>query len=245
VSKSRDFHHFPKPTMLLHSDPADPPDWDYYTSGYQPWPGAEDAHLMLIDMFHRLKDTFDVHLALSSDGMIWYRPLGREAYLNNGEPGEFDCMTVSSTNGIVDTGNGTWSFYLMTSPRGHNDTPEAYPWFPYGGYWKATLREDGFTSLRAETKGEFHTVPFRLTDTLQVNAAIPNHGYVKVGLFDPETLEPVPGFTTEDCDPLQRNAVWQTVSWRGNSDLSPFAEGKKKYQIRFEMFKSDLYAIKL
>ncbi|MBQ4322935.1 MAG: hypothetical protein IJC19_03245 [Clostridia bacterium] len=245
VSRSKDFSKFPKPTMLLHSDPTDPPDWDYYTSGYHRWPGAEDAHLMLIDMFHRVQDTFDVHLALSSDGMIWYRPLGQQAYLATGEYGEFDAMTVSSTNGIIDMEDGTWNIYIMTSPRGHNDDRIDYPWLPYGGYWKATLREDGFTSIHAETRGEFHTVPVKLTDTLQVNAAMLNRGFVKVGLFDPETQEPVPGFTTEDCDPLERNKIWQTVSWKGSSDLSQFAEGKKKYQIRFEMFKSDLYAFKV
>ena len=245
VSKSRDFRHFPKPTMCLHSDPADPPDWDYYTSGYHRWPGAEDAHLMLIDMYHRTKDTFDVHLATSSDGQIWYRPLGREAYLANGEPGEYDCMTVSSTNGICDVGDGRWLMYIMTSPRGHNDDRTDYPWLPYGGYWKATIREDGFTSIHAEEKGEFHTVPVALADRLQVNAAIPNRGYVKVGLFDPATQEPVPGYTVDDCDPLRRGEIWQTVTWKGSGDLTALADPKKKYQIRFELFKSDLYAFQV
>ncbi len=246
VSKSRDFHHFPKPTMLLHSDPCDPPDWDYYTSGYHRWPGAEDAHLMMIDMYHRTKDTFDVHLATSSDGMIWYRPLGREAWLKNGEYGDFNYMTVSSTYGIIDMEDGTWSLYIMTSPRGHNDDAIAYSNFPYGGYWKASIREDGFTSIAAETRGGFHTIPLTFTEnTLQVNAAVPNFGYVKVGIFDMETQAQVEGFTTDDCDPLDRTKVWQSVTWKGNGDLSRFCDPKKKYRLCFEMFKSNLHAFKI
>ena len=246
VSRSTDFRHFPKPTMLLHSDPNDPPDWDYYTSGYHRWPGADNAHLMLIDMYHRIKDTFDVHLATSCDGTIWYRPLGQEPYLATGEPGDYDSMTVSSTNGIVDMGDGTWNLYIMTSPRGHNDDRVDYPHLPYGGYWKATLREDGFTSLSADTRGEFHTLPLTFEENfLQVNAAVPNRGYVKVGIYDTKTLQQVEGFTAEDCDPLERGKVWQTVSWRGNSDLTPLLQDKKRYRLRFEMFKSDLYAFKI
>lgn len=245
-SRSRDFRHFPEPRMLLNSDPADPPDWDYYTSGYHPWPGAENAYVMLIDMFHRVEDTFDIHLATSTDGVIWYRPLGREAYIPNGESGAFNDKTICATKGIVDLGDGRWSLYLMCSRRGHNDSREDYPWLPYGGYWRALLREDGFISLSAAEKGEFHTAPLRFTGApLRVNAAIPNHGCLRVGIFDLKTEAPVTGYTVADCDRLERDRVWQTVTWRGNGDLSGFAAEEKRYRLYFELYKTDLYAFSI
>ncbi|MBO4406911.1 MAG: hypothetical protein J5849_04355 [Clostridia bacterium] len=243
MSRSRDFRHFPPAVTLVNNDPLDPPDWDYYTSGFRFWPGAESGALMLVDMFERVEDAFDVHLFSSSDARIWVRPCGREPWIPRGEEGEWNDKMVFALNGTVDLGEGRWAVMINGTRRGHNDSRAEYPWRARGQYRLASFREDGFLSIRAYAKGEFFTVALPCSgEKAEVNASLPVEGYVRVGLYDPAEEKFVPGFAPEDSDPLERGKVWQTVSWRGKSDLSAF--GGKKLALRFEMFKSDLYAFR-
>ena len=244
MTRSRDFRHFPPPAVLLNSDPLDPPDWDYYTSGFRFWPGAEGGALMLVDMFERIEDTFDVHLFSSSDGKIWSRPFGREPWIPRGEEGAWNDKIVAVMNGTVDLGNGKWAVMVNGTRRGHNDSREEFPDLARGEYHLATFREDGFLSINAYAKGEFFTRAVPCSgERLEVNASIPVEGYIRAGLYDPARETWVPGYSPEDADPLSRGKIWQTVSWRGKSDLSAFRG--KTLAVRFEMFKSDLFAFKL
>lgn len=241
MSRSRDFRHFPPTEVLVNSDPLDPPDWDYYTSGFRFWPGAERGSLMLVDMFERIEDTFDVHMFSSSDGRNWVRPFGREPWIPRGEEGLWNDKMLMILNGTVDLGNGKWAVVLNGTRRGHNDSRAEFPETGRGQYRFAFLREDGFLSVRAYAKGEFFTVTHPCSgENLEINASIPVEGYVRAGLYDPSSEKYVPGFAPADCDPLERGKIWQTVSWKGESDLSSFRG--KGLMIRFEMFKSDLYA---
>ncbi|MBR0143860.1 MAG: hypothetical protein IJM21_06760 [Clostridia bacterium] len=241
MSRSRDFRHFPPSVVLVNNDPLDPPDWDYYTSGFRFWPDAERGALMLVDMFERIEDTFNVHLFSSSDGRIWVRPFGREPWIPRGEEGAWNDKMVFALNGTADLGNGKWAVVVNGTRRGHNDSREEYPERARGQYRLAVFREDGFLSLHAYAKGEFFTIGTECSgDPLEVNASLPVEGYIRAGLYDPSTEAYVPGFTPEECDPLGRGKIWQTVSWGGKSDLSAFAG--KRLSLRFELFKSDLYA---
>ncbi len=242
LSKSSTFSNFQEPVMIMHNDPNDPPDWDYYTTGYHKWPDAKNAHIMLMDVYKRTADTFDIHLLTSRDGTIWYRPMGQEPYIDRVLFKDKD-LRLSSTKGIIDNEDGTWSFYIDSSVNAHNMPPEART-RPSGEYRRAVIREDGFTSVTADELGGFYTIKLDIkNENLMINAHIPYGGWIKASIVDRNTCETIPGFESASCDELSRNVTWQTVSWNGNSSLKELKECA--YRIKFEMFKSRIHAFSI
>src|SRR5205085_3805948 len=78
----------------------------------------------------------------------------------------------------------------------------------------ATLRRDGYVSLRAQQTGTLTTKPFRLTsDRIYLNANA-RDGQVRVEILD-EQERPVQGFSGAGCRPIQTDGVHQPVSWTG------------------------------
>ncbi|HQM96555.1 MAG: hypothetical protein WC554_10760 [Clostridia bacterium] len=242
LSKSSTFSDFDEPVMIMHNDPNDPPDWDYYTSGYHKWPGAKNAHIMLMDVYKRTSDTFDIHLLTSRDGIIWYRPMGQQPYIDRTSYKEKD-LRLSSTKGIIDNEDGTWSFYVDANPNAHNIPPDIRI-KQSGQYRRAVIREDGFTSVTADELGGFYTIKLDIqSDKLMINAHIPYGGWIKASIVDRNTCEEIPGFESDSCDKLDSNKIWQAVSWNGKSSLNDLKECS--YRIRFEMFKSKIYAFSI
>jgi hypothetical protein len=72
---------------------------------------------------------------------------------------------------------------------------------------------------------------------LELNVAA--RGFVRVGLLD-EAGNEIPGFTPQDCDPIQADAMRHTVSWRGSADVSRLAG--RPVRLRMELQDSDLFA---
>lgn len=240
---SNSFNSFPEPDMILNNDPCDPPDWDYYTSGYHKWPGASNAHLMLMDIYKRTSDTFDVHLLTSRDGIVWYRPMGLQPYIDKNSYGCKKDYMVSSTKGIIDNMDGTWSFYINSIQNGHNIPPEERI-KPAGGYRRAVIREDGFMSLTADSLGCFYTIKLDITQNfLMLNAEIPYGGWIKVSIVDKDSCKPIDGFDEDSCDPIDSKKTWNSISWKNISDLSSLKNGT--YRLKFTLFKSKIYAFSI
>ena len=241
-STTPDFYNWPEPEMILTNDPLDPPDWDYYTSGYTKWPGAKDAHLMFIDMYHRTKDTFDIHLATSRDSIIWHRPLLQEALIPNGPPGSFNDMMICATKGIITDGSQKWVNYVQCHGNGHNMPPEKCR-IPYGGYWRSVIREDGYMSLGADEDGEFWTVQMMFDGgTLLINSEVPYNGKILISIVDKDIGKALDGFDIDSCDSLQGIKLWKTVSWKGRTDISELKG--REVRLHIKLFNSKIYAIR-
>ncbi|HOD92506.1 MAG TPA: hypothetical protein PLT91_02870 [Clostridia bacterium] len=242
LSKSYTFSDFDEPVIIMHNDPTDPPDWDYYTTGYHKWPEAKNAHIMLMDIYKRTSDTFDIHLLTSRDGIIWYRPMGQQPYIGRTSFKDIN-LRISSTKGIIDNENGTWSFYIDSTPNLHN-MPLEERTKPSGEYRRAVIREDGFTSITADELGEFHTIKLDIKNkNLMINAYIPYGGWIKASIVDRNTYKEIPGFEYDSCDLFNNNNIWQTVSWNGKNNLEELKESS--YRVKFKLFKSKLYAFSI
>lgn len=241
VSTSKDFRTWTPPQMILSNDPMDAPDTDYYTSCVTPWPECEDAYLMLCAEYHRTSDKLDIRMRTSRDGLYFY-PISREPFLPLSEYPPFDkCFYMDS--GVLNLSEGEWTMYFFSGKYHHND-PYPEREYPNSALYRATLREDGFVSVYAESKGRLVTMPLERTgDTLQVNAKCLPRGYVKAEIVDVEKDEPVEGFTLAECDGISGDKIWQTMTWKEHADLSAL-DPNKEYRIRFELYKTDLYAYK-
>lgn len=243
-TESADFYHFPPSEPVFEANPLDPPDWDYYASGYSKWPGAVDAHVMQVSVYQHTPDLVNVHLAVSRDGTIWHRPLGREPWIANDAYCPYPSIYASFS--ILSTAPGEWSTYLGVSPSGHNEGEKYQP----GVMLRAVSREDGFISLSSEGRGEFWTVPFTLTsDHIRLNARTSYSGFIRgevlaAGIGDTGTAvtvgQPIAGFSLADCAPITGDHFDVPLEWKG--DLRKLVG--QQVRLHFDLYKSDLFALK-
>ncbi|MBF0564273.1 MAG: hypothetical protein HQK89_03425 [Nitrospirae bacterium] len=249
-SRSRNFRKFPPPKPLIRPLARWGPSTDIYTNGYQPWPGADMAHVMLPALYHRDTDTLDVHLATSRDCRDWvFHDCG--PIISDYENAEKVAMYAGV--GIVPVREGKWGLPVFFSRRAHNEYVEERP-----ALYLATLREDGFICLEASLRGEFYTYPCIFKGSrLALNSQSFPGGEIGVEILEVKPrleLTPFEGFTLDECDGVkaltvhvpagvpQGSGVWQTVTWNGSFDVSKLSG--KVVRLRFHLIRSRLYAFR-
>jgi hypothetical protein len=221
-TESETFGNFPEPEPILSLGPEVPPDVDIYTNAYQRWPGAPRAYLMTPAIYHRSSDCVDLQLATSHDSLRWHFPQ-REPFVPNGEAGSGIEGAIYAGRGTIQLRPGVWAFPVTAYPRTHNMAFTPTPQRPrQGGLRLATLREDGYMAVEAETEGEFWTQRATFTGgKLLINSWGHTGGRVRVEICDDEGHSK-PGFSLAECDRLDGDQIWSTVSWGGRSDVSAF-----------------------
>jgi hypothetical protein len=235
-------------------DDQDPPGMDIENSGATKYPWADNVYFMFPHMY--LHDAVppvgtvtndgdgEVRLATSRDG-IDFRYITRSPFVPVGALGEFDCSMVKGiAPGMIRTETKILQYYpAADNHHRHNlyvfkEAPgEVFP--PMIG--RLVSRLDGFVSVDAPYEGgEFTTVPVTFEgNELHLNVFTSLAGMAKVELLSDGT--PVTGYTLEEADPIVGNRIEQTVSWKGNPDVSTLAGGP--IQLRFVMKEAKLYAL--
>ena len=251
-AESDRFESWPVPQTIVAPNVNDGPDTDIYTNSYAPWPGAPDAHLMFPGYYQRTRDVREVHLLTSRDGMHWHRPTS-EPIIPCGEPGSgWGEGSWLAGTGLVSFHPGEWSLPVRPQSRSHNQYQ--FPTGPqnppnWGELCLATWREDGFTSLEAESKGGCSTMPIVFTGgRLEINAWTRFGGEIRIELADPsgeielnyKTAETIAGHTFEECDPISGDVLKHVVTWNGESDLSAWAG--RPVRLRFSLRRARLFA---
>lgn len=191
--------------------------------------------------------TMDVQLVCSRDLLHWERLGDREPFLPLGEVGAWDqsMLMPFTSNGIVRDGKH-WLYYGGSfhshRPRSVWDMPGDYP-EERQALGLATLRRDGFVSLRAGPEGGSLIMrPLGFPGgRLTLNFATGESGSVAVELRD-EAGQPLPGYALEQCDPIYGDALDFVVSWSGEADLSGLAD--RPVRLYFELRDAALYAFR-
>jgi hypothetical protein len=119
---------------------------------------------------------------------------------------------------------------------------EHYRW-PTVRLRRATLRTDGFVSIRAPyAGGEFLTRPLTFSGReLVLNVATAAVGSVRVEMQDAEG-RPLPGYTLADAAEIYGNALERVAAWKGGVDVSTLAG--QPVRLRFVIQDADLYAMR-
>ena len=137
-------------------------------------------------------------------------------------------------------GDEIWVYYNALRFRAYSDQhPELDPaYFKDGSaLCLAKLRLDGFVSLDAAGEGSLVTKPFLFTGAgLSVNVAA--RGELRAELLDPQTGEPMPGFTAGDCSALTGDLLSGPIRWRERAR----PETDAQVQVRFHLRDASLYA---
>ena len=241
-TESSTFGNFPEPEIVLALGPENPPDEDIYTSAYQQWPGAKQAHIMIPAIYHRASDRVDLQLALSHDGVRWHFPQG-QPFICDGAPGSGYEGAIYAGCGTVKIANGMWAFPVSRYGRSHNMDFQPSKEHPReGSIWLAMLREDGFITLDAESDGEFWTQPAAFDGSrLLINCWGLTGARVAIELTDVQG-KPFEGYSLADCDGLYGEHLWSPITWRGKSSVAAFRG--KLVRIRFSLRRVRLYAFR-
>lgn len=244
------------PTVLSRDD-RDPPGVQLYTNAVIRYYGNYLAFPAAYQTFNgpEWKDralngndgTFDVQFASSRDGIEWERR--REPYVDAGYHDGLDLRLVSMAQGLIRRGRELHQYFIGW-PHTHGrpvvwdkDMADRDEWLKkdLGGIYCATQRVDGFVSLDAGFPGgSFTTRPLTFTgNLLRLNLSTAGSGGVRVALLD-ESGKPLPGFSENDHDWINADAIDHEVRWKGDPDLSRHAG--KPVRLRFELRNAKLFA---
>ncbi len=253
IARTKDFRSWPPPKLIMHPDSQDDLDISFYGHNYFPYPGRKDLHGMTVPIFHQATGQMDVQIAFSRDGLIWHRPERRAAItrgpLGSGEEG----MVGTWSGGLVELPDGYWGVPYWADSALHNVGKEhRASLFPQSQLRKmgwARWRRDRFCGMEAAVEGRF-TVPTirRRNGELRLNYRCKPGGWVSVELLRlvPSMfhgdVDPLAGFTFEECDRLTGDSQDAAVTWNGRSDISGIGD---MAAIRLKMFQAKVFAYRI
>lgn len=250
LAKGTDFHHWTPSRLVLFPDPQDEADVSFYGANYFLYPGRDDLHGLMVQVYHQIADTVDNQVAFSRDGLYWNRP-ERRAITPLGPAGSgYDCMNRCKGGGLAELPDGQWGMLQEGASWLHNFRPGASP-NPLPDRLTGQIRWSRWqphrlVGLDAPAEGTF-TIPAiaRHGDTLRLNYRCRPGGSIAVELIRaiPSRLNPdaegVAGFTFAECDRLVGDSLDQTVTWQGRSDFSELGES---LAIRVRLFGATVFA---
>ena len=192
------------------------------------------------------RDTIDVEVAFSRDGVHWDRPQ-RGPFISRGEPGSWESSMVGPA--VMVAHDEEILFYYMGTAKQHrdDDTGMAYQ------IGVARLRRDGFVSVESSDPGGSGGLLLTRLLTLtgrrlylnadvtdgQLRVEVLRHGYGVDPLL-PDIDRPWL-HEAELSDPVEGDSLRHEVSWKGDVDLARFSG--KPVRLRFHLAgEAKLYA---
>lgn len=200
---------------------------------YSQWQGPEN-HIARGLMIPKRNE---IMLGYSRDGFHFARPSHSPFMPVKETDGAWNYGNMQSVNGVpLIVGD---SLYIYSSGRSKNGV-----WWDAGvSTGLATLRRDGFVSMRAGNKEGFLTTEKLSFDGKYffVNADVKAKGaQLKVELLDADG-NPIPGFTKRDCVVMRgADKTKQLITWKGKQDLTDL-QGRT-IRAKFYLTRGDLYA---
>lgn len=249
-TQSRNLTEWSDARVVLHKDNEDPVDMQFYSATAFTY---GDILMGSIERMHMVPDRLDTEIIWSRDtGRTWHRARTRPSFIPWGLPGRWDDTWINLTaNGPVRVGGDLWFYYSGRSgAHGAN-----YP-HNHGAIGLATLRADGFCSLKAgEISGYVLTRPLtwpggRLAVNVDMRRDLTAHphntlaGHFRVEVRDAATGKPLKGFSLDEHKHLCRNTRGgcMNVMWGEDRSLQKLAG--KTIQLYFELRDTHLYAFK-
>ncbi|MAS95366.1 MAG: hypothetical protein CMO55_19375 [Verrucomicrobiales bacterium] len=238
--------------IVMRPDERDPENVHLYTSTAFRYPWANRTYLAFpAAYFHykgdRWKDraldgndgTFDVQLAVSSDGVTWKR--FREPWIEPDLIDGLQLQLVSMGQGMIRRGNLLHQ-YFVGWPYTHNQPVEwdrkpeirdGWSKKDLGGIYCATNRLDRFVSLSAGPEGgTLTTEPVTLVgNSISLNVDTSGTGFATMALLD-VSGSPLDGFDHSDCVAIHTDSLDHFVTWK--SDRPELGESPVRIQLKLQ-----------
>ena len=191
----------------------------------------------------------DIRLAVSRDGEHFTRVQPHQPLIGRGPRGDWDSGSLVIADKLVQHNDRLYLYYCgngedWTSWPGGN-IPEDSHWRNTGALRMsqmglATLGLDRFTCLETvdrETPGYVVTRAFTAEErgsrlSLNISDVQPLRSWVEVEVLPPDSDEPLPGFSRDDCRPLHRDGLREPVVWR-ERQLADLGQDAVRLRIHF------------
>jgi hypothetical protein len=179
------------------------------------------------------RQTLQVEVLFSRDGIQWHRQPGRPPWLAVSEYGSWDGGMVITGDRIIERGDEWWVYYSGNDGY-HNEEVRT------SAIGVARLRKEGFVSVRAGVEESFVlTRPFHWPGgELAVNARTDEGGALQARVTDLRR-QTLPGFGYDDGTPFRGDAVRHPLRW-GERSLAEVTGQLVRLEFRFT--RADLYA---
>ncbi len=215
---STDLYNWSEPRNLFYPDEAD--HYEHY--GLNPF--YQDGVMFgLLSEYHPHRETMDMHLSFSRNGVRFDRLPSRQRLFERGGDTEFDsAMVFNCYNPLwVD---GDLRMYYVGRPKFHNDSTGQDA--SNEGVGLLTFKHGRLIGRRGDkTLGALLTHPFTIdADHLYIDAQTAPIGSVIAELVEFDAREPggriLPGFSCADCDPFTGNNPRHELTWKGKNIAS-------------------------
>lgn len=242
-TESSDFAQFAPLQQVLQADGNDPANSDLYNPTAMKYSGAANVYMMFPSLYQKDadKDTLDVRMAVSRDGVNWTYPDQSKAFVPLGDEGAWDSKTLYMGQGVLQVGDETYMYY-SGSPLTHQGTEleDLVETDQPRAMGLVTLARDRFVSVDAGAEGgSFVTLPLQFTGPgLKLNVDVHDGGVVRVALLD-ENGNPLLGHSLADCLPITGDGLDAAVRWTSGTDLSDLVGQPTRMQV--ELVNASLY----
>ena len=237
-SQSDDFITWSPPKLVFSADAADGRGTQCYGMGITRYEGV---YVGLPWMFHEgTTNRIDVQLAASRDGVNWQRVADRGVFIPNGPRGSWDGGCIfTAAQPLQVVGDQIFVFYSALMLDHEEQRPSRQQRSGYGesSIGVATLRRDGFVSLRAGSQsGSLITEPFlwKADRKLHLNVDA-RQGQIQVAALD-EQGKPLDGWKTSRRIVGDHTDV--VVRWPEKREQGP----GRMISLQLTLQQADLYA---
>lgn len=214
---------FPEIRPQIYNHEAMP--YEGLTLGYFTiWQGPENN---VCDQL-KIQKRNEVLIGWSRDGFNWNRENKQRFFPVSPNKNAWNAANIQSTNGNPIIVGDSLYFYMS----GRYDNPQWASNFSTG---LATLRRDGFASLKSEgNKGYLLTKALRIEGNyLFVNANVPQKGSLRVEVLDADG-KVLKKYTEAECIPMKENSTKYKIRWKNEENLHLL----KNTQVRFKFYLS-------
>ena len=223
---SSDFLHWEKLNDLAYGPGA--PEVQLYTNAVRPYFRAPHLLLGFPTRYEAKHEQVEPVFMTSRDGVNfkrWEEPLIPITAPEDRAGNRSNYMT----NGLLQLSGSDRELSVYAT--------EAYYTGPGSRIRRFTFRMDGFVSASA-TEGEFITKPLTFIGS-KLSLNLVSRGKTLMEIQD-ESGKAIPGFTLDDCTPLEGDSIDAGVTWKGGS-LEALAG--KPVRLRFKLIEADLFAL--
>ena len=185
-------------------------------------------------------------LTVSRDLENWDRVANRELFLGieKYDTKNFGYQQILPTSRPIIKDNGEiWVYYNAFRFRG---LPEQFS-KPFQKFIKsnqksaiclATLRPDGFVSLDAKNQGIVITKPIKIDGKSSIHINVDSaNGYLAAEILDPVSMEPLSGYTFENCEKISEDSTNKKINWNNTGKINT-----ETVRLKFILEKSSLYS---
>jgi len=175
-----------------------------------------------------------VELAVSRDSESFRHVRPGSKVIPVGPPAAWDALTILPTMPVI-RDREIRIYYGGGTERSVTDSDQPR-WVARPGL--ATLRRDGFTSIRLaedQQMGSVETIPFDLSRhplTLHVNVRCAGGSSLRAELLDAVSDAPLPGYSLEQCQPVTGDQLDAIIRWQTKSTLPT---DSTQVRLRFEL----------